>query len=465
MAKIDAKIADDIEDDEDDSPEESSGQPLAPAGGNDARAKLYKQLAERAGTTFSPEYRSSVSQSKAALSDQEIKNQLYAGLAQSAAQAGSIGGRVANAQPAAQFAAGLNAQDQQQMQDIAAEGKQGDTDRKALYAYLKEQADREFNATKAKDLQTSRDVKNAETERYHRVLEKQHQDAANAEVPEKPEAHNFMPVTTDQGSYSYDTKTGQTMPLDLPGGLAKLGGPPKPAKAAGDPKAQAALMKDIDNDLATGGRNNKDFKTNQATITSAERLLQLGEQGKGTPGGLQHGQIHEAAMAAAALVSGGTGAAQATVDALVPHTFGGDVAKNVEYWLSQKPEPADQQKFVDLMMETAEREKHLANEKLKGYRADTLNFKGETIKGTPEWESRFKRYVGPNAQYDSNGAYAMQPFVPKTQPGTPESGTAIAAPTPALDPKIAQFAKDNGLEYGQAYSIIENRKRRANGGQ
>ncbi len=96
-------------------------------------------------------------------------------------------------------------------------------------------------------------------------------------------------------------------------------------------------------------------------VNNADRALVLGKQFK--DGNLPPAQVAELASAVASMVSGGSHAAEGTINRFVPKT-GSGVAADVEQWLTGNPKGAGQQAFVKMMLETAEREKHLAASKV-----------------------------------------------------------------------------------------------------
>ncbi len=193
--------------------------------------------------------------------------------------------------------------------------------------------------------------------------------------------------------------------------------------------------KDLNEGLASG---RTDMGLHQRMVSSADRVLQLGEQAKHQKGGLDKRQIHELAIASAGLVGGGgTGAAQSTIEALVPHSAQGSIA-SLEEWLTASPQGTNQQEFVNRMLETADREKHLAQEKLKSIKAGVLQMYGDLKNRDPErYENFVKTNFGDKPQFDQNGKYVMQDYVNPQGPAagsdgaTAYAGTAAPMPVPA----------------------------------
>lgn len=98
-------------------------------------------------------------------------------------------------------------------------------------------------------------------------------------------------------------------------------------------------------------------------VNNADRVLTLKKQFP--DGNLPAAQMAELATASAGLLGGGTGAAEHTISRFVPKSASGDVAK-LQEWLESEPKGAGQQAFAKQMFETAEREKALAQDKVKG---------------------------------------------------------------------------------------------------
>lgn len=207
------------------------------------------------------------------------------------------------------------------------------------------------------------------------------------------------------------------------GGAAEEPGPAASSKASYDPKLEkdwTHLNEKLTTALASG---RSDVGRNQAVVTNAKKIMALGEQGQGQEGGLDKRQIHELAISVGNLLSGGTAAAQSTVESLVPRTVGSDTAK-IEEWLTSDPTGTNQKEFVARMMETADRERHLAEEGIKSAKQDILYNSGLRNQDPARFQKVIEHSLGPNAQIDSQGRYVQQPYAPKTriQPGHQESG-------------------------------------------
>jgi hypothetical protein len=222
------------------------------------------------------------------------------------------------------------------------------------------------------------------------------------------------------------------------------------AKDAAASRDQAKSDKDfmaMGKDLEEGTASSRsDLGRHAQTVSAADKLLTLGKQGAKQPGGLDSRQIEEAAVASAALVGGGNGPAQSTVQALVPHNMASSAA-GIKEWLMSEPQGADQQAFVARMMETAEREKQLATEKIKGIKGSVLQKYAHLKDRDPSrWADTMAYHFGDDAKFDKNGRYVSQEFKekaegPKGDGATAYAGVGDAAPNAALHPQ-ASAAKD-----------------------
>lgn len=119
-----------------------------------------------------------------------------------------------------------------------------------------------------------------------------------------------------------------------------------------------AMSDALDEDKARTG----EFGRQKQFVNNADRVLALRTQFP--DGNLPPAQMAEFATSVASLIGSGSHAAEATVGRYVPHTSSGTVADIVQY-LSNDPQGAGQQGFVKLMTDTAERERGLAQSKLK----------------------------------------------------------------------------------------------------
>ncbi len=96
---------------------------------------------------------------------------------------------------------------------------------------------------------------------------------------------------------------------------------------------------------------------------NADRALVLGKQF--SDGNLPPAQMAELATSVGALLAGSGHAAEGTISRFVPSTASGSVAQ-IQQWLTSEPKGAGQQAFVRQLLDTAQRERDLALDKVKG---------------------------------------------------------------------------------------------------
>lgn len=127
---------------------------------------------------------------------------------------------------------------------------------------------------------------------------------------------------------------------------------------------------DFDNYLSTYKGKSGEFGRMQNTINNADRLLALRDQYPDL--NFPAAQQAELAIAGAALVGGGSHPAEGTIHMFVPKTAWGDVAK-LRDWYSSDPHGVQQQGFAKAMLDTAQREKKLAMDKIQGEQFPRIN--------------------------------------------------------------------------------------------
>lgn len=400
-----------LNDDDEDLDENQGGEePEA-----DPRAMLYQNLESRAAS------RQGLNAARVGLSDDMAKNQLYAALAQSASQMGSIGGKTASAAPVQGMAQGLDQAGAMQVQGLKDQAQEEDKDRDALMRFLQQKTMSEISAKKASDTadyrQKSLDLKEQEGESNRQ-----------ARSDDKQDQRDFM---SQQG----EANRGLRMDLAKMGAQTK--GDAKGAKLdSTDEKALTNIDKEMDPERSSSrtglGKLN-------STADASDRLSQLHQQSLSQKGGLDKRQIEEMAVASGNLVSGGSGSALAIVQAMVPHTSG-NVSADIQEWLTNDPTGTNQQAFVDRMAETAQREGHLAKEKIKATQSRIMNGIGNQglWNRHPELKDQIQaKYFQDQDNFDSNGNYAMQPYQQKNAI-TPAAGAgqALAAPAGAAVPSV-----------------------------
>lgn len=127
--------------------------------------------------------------------------------------------------------------------------------------------------------------------------------------------------------------------------------------------------KEMKNDLDADRGRAGNFGQISAKVQQADRLKTLVSSYKN--GDLPPQQMEELALGMANMLSGSSGAARSQVEALVPHTWWGG-KQSAQQWLMNEPTGAGQQKFVEAMTHTIDRERETANNQLNNIRASRL---------------------------------------------------------------------------------------------
>jgi hypothetical protein len=174
---------------------------------------------------------------------------------------------------------------------------------------------------------------------------------------------------------------------------------------ASDVAKDEKAAKDLEKHLSQGwaGRSGQAGVV-QGKINSAEAAEQLISQGRTQPGGLDSRQVEELAQSTARLL-GGSAAASARVEALVPHTLFGR-AQTLKEWLSNKPTGQDMQAFTERMAETVAREKALAQNQMRQYQVEGLPAHSALKKKNPELYNQILQAKGIDpSMIDEKGRY------------------------------------------------------------
>lgn len=143
------------------------------------------------------------------------------------------------------------------------------------------------------------------------------------------------------------------------------------------------MAQNLDKHLALGwaGRSGQAGQV-QGKMNNAEYVEGLINQGKSQPGGLDIRQVEEVAQGTARML-GGSAAASARVDALLPHSAVSKGMTAIE-WLANKPQGAELQAFTDRMAETVAREKAIAQTQMHQFQVEGLAAHAALKKRNPE---------------------------------------------------------------------------------
>lgn len=243
---------------------------------------------------------------------------------------------------------------------------------------------------------------------------------------------------------------GAASPAVAPTPAPRLGAPTAPGagggstsvfpKMMGRPLGQALekLGKDFDPNQPGG-----EIQKNQGRLNAANRLLALAETPDGKPADLNPQQMPELSQALASLIAGGGAGTVSQIEHLTPKTMSGDWAK-VAQWLTNEPHGAGQQAFVQNMIETAKRERDVAQ---KAIGSAVLGRQGKhqrVLRGNPDESRAALEPLG--WTLDDKGA--VVPFNAKAHP-TPDDAAAIewlkANPNHKAAAGVAAKLKAKGL--------------------
>lgn len=156
--------------------------------------------------------------------------------------------------------------------------------------------------------------------------------------------------------------------------LAGLKGQEK--EQAGLDKAETHLADVINPNKARSGEMGK----NQARLNAAGRVSALVDQ-YGNPSAIP---MRELATTVGNMLTMGSQTAVQQINELVPHTMSGNVAK-IQEWLTNEPQGLDQQKFVKMYSDIANREAKVAGDQLKDAQfTEAKNAAGNLQKKRPD---------------------------------------------------------------------------------
>lgn len=163
-------------------------------------------------------------------------------------------------------------------------------------------------------------------------------------------------------------------------------------------KLATAMKNDFDADKGRAGN----FGQISAKVQGAERLQTLISAFK--DGNLPKAQMEELSLGLSNMLAGSGGAARAQVEALVPHTLFGQT-QDAASWLMNEPRGAGQQKFVDMMAGTIDREKQTAQNQLNSIRAQRLPLYDKLKKNDPTMYNNLLQSYGLDTNNIKNGKY------------------------------------------------------------
>jgi len=150
------------------------------------------------------------------------------------------------------------------------------------------------------------------------------------------------------------------------------------------------LAKEMKNDMDPDKGRAGNFGTISGKVQNSEYLQGL--IGSFKDGNLPPAQMEELALGLSNMLSKGGGTSRAQVEALVPHTIIGD-ASQFKNWLLNEPGGANQQKFVEMMSHTIQRERDIANNQLNTIRKQRLPIYEKLKKQDPQlYNSILKPY-------------------------------------------------------------------------
>lgn len=166
------------------------------------------------------------------------------------------------------------------------------------------------------------------------------------------------------------------------------------------------LAKDFKNDMDADRGRSGNFGQISAKVQQADRLKTLVQSYKN--GDLPPAQMEELALGMANMLAGSNGSSRAQVEALVPHTWWGG-KQNAQQWLMNEPMGAGQQKFVEQMAHTIDRERDTANEQLNQIRASRLSSHDRFKKMAPDQYQVGLRSYGIDQNNIKDGKYQPPP--------------------------------------------------------
>jgi hypothetical protein len=143
------------------------------------------------------------------------------------------------------------------------------------------------------------------------------------------------------------------------------GGPPPGPPAAPLGKWQDKALKDLGNDFNPANARGE-YGKNYSRTQAAKRVMALAVDEAGNPKDLNPQQMAELAQSVASLI-GGSSAAQAQIEHLLPSSYTRDLA-GIQQYLTSEPHGAGQVAFVKANVELAKREAQVAQQGIEDTR-------------------------------------------------------------------------------------------------
>jgi hypothetical protein len=239
----------------------------------------------------------------------------------------------------------------------------------------------------------------------------------------------FLQPTANSPGWRADPRTGAFIPLTQ--------GPP-----GGDGKPLS--QKDIDKEFkdltdavsTTRGRGNLNVEQ-QKRLNASERIKAIAMNPDGSPRDLSPGMMTELAGASAGLITGGS-PAEHTIAAMTPSSVGSDWAK-IQQWLSNEPAGTGQKKFVQALLDQANREEDVIKPQVRHAQLQAVPNYAHLSKANKARYESILRGVGLDpSTIDENGLE-----IQKAAASAPGGGAAGGGGLSAKDQKALDWAKKN----------------------
>jgi hypothetical protein len=254
-------------------------------------------------------------------------------------------------------------------------------------------------------------------------------------------------IGVNQVTGAYYNKTGKgmggaTVPATggTTGGGATTPGAPDPVPGSKAYKALDGALKEVVDQMDPYKGKAGAFGKDGLVVQAADKLRKLTDNGNNL--NLIPSQMTELSTAVANLISGGSSAAQSQIEHLTPKTLVGD-ANGIAQWVTGNPTGADQQKFVKLMMETAQREEGGALDRIRNVQLNrATRFQASDSAYPRQIRAALGRYLS-GLTPDEVGAAISGKYKPAAHTSSEISAAKkwLADPTNANDPDRASVEK------------------------